>query len=531
MVILDTGLTWKLKAKRMFPFFLLLGVVGLMVGQGGGESCWLQLISGNELVEGATIWIDGQKSGQMASVESGGVFIGGLTKGKHVIEIEGEIIERITKQIQITDESRVWQETLEATRATRTLRIVSEPVGAVLCVNGEEAGGAPLEVQVGVGLSVSIKGKMEGFELVQQILHVEEKGPRMEVRLVLAEKSPQTAWFVFPNPQGQSVYVDGNFVGWKEQMQVEVEPGKHLVEMKSGGRVMLLQEVQINAGLTVEVPVEEEKMAGHDTVEEEQSPAIFPQMVFVKAASFSMGNTRNDPKGNEDETVHRVTISYDYLIGKKEVTYAEFDVFCKSTGKKKPSDEGWGRGTLPVVNVDWFDAVEYCNWLSEEEGFPPAYDSVGRWVDARGSRTQDVSRVMGYRLPTEAEWELAARGGGDCESDFKFAGSNTLSSVGWYTWNSNDRAQPVGMKLPNSLGLFDMSGNAWEWCHDWYAEDGYGSGFVPQEDPTGPPSGHRRILRGGGWVGVEEYCRIAYRVSLAPGITFDYVGFRLARTR
>ncbi len=245
-----------------------------------------------------------------------------------------------------------------------------------------------------------------------------------------------------------------------------------------------------------------------------------PEMVFVKGGTFMMGSE----EGEEDEQpVHPVSLS-DFYIGKYPVTFAEYDRFCEATKRPKPDDNGWGRGTRPVINVSWDNADDYCDWLSEKTGQP-------------------------YRLPTEAEWEFAARGGVKSKGR-KYSGSNHLDEVGWYWENSGDkrlsgewssekigknncRTHPVGEKASNELGLHDLSGNVWEWCRDWYDEKCYAScqlkGTV--EDPTGPDTGEYAVLRGGSWVFYDDDCRVARRFRALPNqLAQLHFGFRLART-
>jgi len=250
--------------------------------------------------------------------------------------------------------------------------------------------------------------------------------------------------------------------------------------------------------------------------------------------TFYMGNTRDDPEGDTDEKpVHGVILTYSYYIATHELTFNEYDAYCDDKGIPKPSDQGWGRGTRPVINVSWWDAIKYCNWLSIENGFAPAYnETTGALLDKSGNVTTDITTVEGYRLPTEAEWEYAARGGiaditnGNEANDYKYAGSNTLNEVGWYTSNSGNKTHPVGQKEPNELGLYDMSGNVYEWCHDWYG--GYAS--TTQTNPTGPSSGSLRVGRGGCWYGSALGCRVADRGSLTPASSGGILGFRLSRT-
>ncbi len=266
---------------------------------------------------------------------------------------------------------------------------------------------------------------------------------------------------------------------------------------------------------------------------EEKYPAA-GGMVLVKGGTFQMGNTRNDSEGDSDEKpVHTVTLTYDYWMGKYEVTFDEYDAYTNATGKGQTPDYNSdprynkGRGQRPVY-VTWWDAIAYCNWLSEKEGIAKAYDSNGNLLDRNGNITTDIKQVKGYRLPTEAEWEYAVRGGTGSKG-YKYAGSNDLNEVGWYWQNwgeKNLKTQPVGEKKGNELGLYDMSGNAWEWCHDWYG--GYAS--TTQTNPTGPSSGSSRVKRGGSWDNNAQFCRVAGRLSNTPTGSGNFLGFRLSRT-
>jgi formylglycine-generating enzyme required for sulfatase activity len=250
-------------------------------------------------------------------------------------------------------------------------------------------------------------------------------------------------------------------------------------------------------------------------------------MVLVKGGSFTMGCTseQGDCDSNEKPT-HEVTLG-DFYMGKYEVTVKEYLAFCSATGGNWPEwlEEGsdynvetgsddWykglgysraGGGNLPIVGVSWHDAVAYCEWKSLEEGRP-------------------------HRLPTEAEWEYAARGGVHQEG-FKYSGSDNIDEVAWYQENSYDKGSghpdygthEVGTKKPNALGIYDLSGNVWEWCGDWYGD--YGSGS--QTDPNGPSTGSGRVFRGGSWFDHPGGCRGAFRNNHRPGLRNDYLGFRV----
>ena len=246
-------------------------------------------------------------------------------------------------------------------------------------------------------------------------------------------------------------------------------------------------------------------------------------MVLVERGNFTMGDTWGDGYGSGKPT-HKVTFTYDFYMGKYEITFDDYDEFCEATGRSKPDDKGWGRGQRPVINVSWWDAIAYCNWLSTKEDLPVAYDDEGNFLDKEGRATTDPSKVLGYRLATEAEWEYAARGGHNNDT-YKYSGSDNANDVAWNLANSVLRTYPVGAKAPNSLGIYDMSGNVWEWCSDWYS-----SYFSSAQTNPYKNSGSGRVIRGGSWGSDATYTRVANRGSGSPTYTFDCLGFRIART-
>ncbi|MCK5635052.1 MAG: formylglycine-generating enzyme family protein [Anaerolineales bacterium] len=253
------------------------------------------------------------------------------------------------------------------------------------------------------------------------------------------------------------------------------------------------------------------------------NPTILPEMVMVEAGDFEMGST--DGYANE-QPVHTVTITKPFYISKYEVTFEEYDIFCeKSLRYNKPDDRGNGRGKRPVIGVEWQDAIEYCNWLSEEEGLSPCYSGKGKVTKC------DFS-ANGYRLPTEAEWEYAARGGQKSQG-YIFAGNNNPDDVAWYGDNSGGAAHSVGQKEPNEIGLYDMSGNIYEWCWDWYVKDYYHES--PAVDPQGPPLPQVespwdlvRVRRSGSWPENSDSIRTTTRSFDLPSYPGDN-GFRLVR--
>ena len=229
--------------------------------------------------------------------------------------------------------------------------------------------------------------------------------------------------------------------------------------------------------------------------------------IFVQGGMFSMGN---DKLGNDEKPVHGVRVSGFWMM-KTEVTQKEF----AAVTKRFPSS--FLDGDSPVEQVSWFDAIRYANALSAIDGLKPVYQ-IGR-TDVKWDRSAN-----GWRLPTEAEWEYAARGG-QLSQGFTYAGGSDAREVAWHLNNAGKSVKPVGLKAPNELGIYDLSGNVWEWCWDWYG--GYGSEV--QSDPTGAVSGVDRVFRGGGWDSSTDHLQVSFRGYYSPNIHYDHLGFRLVR--
>jgi len=233
------------------------------------------------------------------------------------------------------------------------------------------------------------------------------------------------------------------------------------------------------------------------------------EMARINGGSFRMGSSVYETGRSSNEgTQRQVTISGFYM-GKYEVTQKEYlEVMGVNPSSFKGDD-------LPVEQVSWFDAIEYCNKRSQREGLTPAYTVNGTTVT--WNRNAD-----GYRLPTEAEWEYACRAG--TTSPYN-TGTYVSDSTGWYSANSSNRTHPVGQKAANAWGLQDMHGNVAEWCWDWYGN--YASGT--QTDPQGATSGSNRVSRGGDWRSTASSVRSAYRHNVSPSNKSNTQGFRIVR--
>lgn len=254
---------------------------------------------------------------------------------------------------------------------------------------------------------------------------------------------------------------------------------------------------------TVQQPVQQQSQPAQQLVQ--QQPAQQPQrqqvnlpeiaMVWVPGGTFTMGATseQGSDAESDEKPAHSVTLG-GYYIGKYEVTQKLWKAVMGSNPSHFKGDN------LPVEQVSWNDVQAFIRELNQMTG-------------------------KSYRLPTEAEWEYAARGGGNSRG-YKYSGSDNIGSVAWYDVNSGNTTHPVGSKSPNELGIYDMSGNVCEWCQDWYGSSYYSNS--PQRNPQGPTSGSRRVFRGASWNGSARGCWVSYRDYSTPDDRYYFLGFRLA---
>lgn len=254
-----------------------------------------------------------------------------------------------------------------------------------------------------------------------------------------------------------------------------------------------------------------------------KTPAFIPQeipgMAFVQGGSFIMGDDFN--LGTEGgKPTHTVSLS-PFYIGMSEVTQADWERVMGYNPSK------WRDPNRPVESISWYEAITYCDKLSILEGLTPCYNSA-LWSTGRRSYSNQISinyGADGYRLPTEAEWEFAARGGTN-DIPSRFAGGDNHLEFAWTESNSGGRTSVVKMLKPNELGIYDMSGNVWEWCWDWYAP--YDNESL--NDPLGPPRGNLRTLRGGSYIYNSGLCLVSFRSYRAPSAAFENIGFRVCRS-
>jgi formylglycine-generating enzyme required for sulfatase activity len=251
---------------------------------------------------------------------------------------------------------------------------------------------------------------------------------------------------------------------------------------------------------------------------------------------FRMGAPGYETQRREDEVPHWQRVGRSFAVASKPVTVEEFQRFLKErpdvappvTKDYSPDADG------PIIGVSWFMAAQYCNWLSEKEGIPESEWCYPRHAAIREAMKPfpDYLKRKGYRLPTEAEWEVACRSG-TVSSHSYGSSEELLPRYAWFLQDSHNRAWPVGQKRPNDLGLFDMHGDVWTWCQDAYGPYKPGWPGRPAEDEEDKrPIEDRipRVLRGGSFVDQAEGARSACRSSYRPSYRYDAVGLRVART-
>jgi len=306
------------------------------------------------------------------------------------------------------------------------------------------------------------------------------------------------------HPEGAAIYIGGILSGTSPLLLENLEPGNISIEIKCDGYDNNILNERIITGVTVNL----EKILV-------PRPEPLFEMVYVTGGTFNMGSIDGD---YEEEPVHTVRLN-SFLIGKYEITYSQYMEFVEDTGRDYYARSKWCDDDKPVINVSWYDAIEFCNWLSLKELYTPCYSIRGDWVYLN-------SDADGYRLPTEAEWEYAASGG-ISDLGALYSGSNNADSVSWNKDNTHRETHETGEKVPNRLGIYDMSGNVWEWCWDWYDEDYYIDSS--EVSPPGPVTGYYKIVRGGSWDSDDFYLRCTARGFCSP-VSYDTdIGFRVVR--
>ncbi len=428
--------------------------------------------------------------GVLQSSSTDGEYSAMLPYGSHTYKVEagGYISKSGTFTISSSDMTPINVSLLSA---MATVSVTCPTPAVSLYVDKKSVGMAPWTGSLKEGMHL-IEAKKEGYRSQQRTINLSQQ-QRLDV--AFAELAAiQGNLSINYKPFGADVYIDGKKVGQSPRVFNGIMVGNHKVEIKKDGYGTDSKTVSILEGQTASLSgvLTTHTSSSGNTITIPVKDGISIDMVRVEAGTFTMGATPEMKKPyNYEKPTHSVTLTNDYYIGKYEVTQA----LWKAVMGNNPS---YFKGdNLPVEKVSWDDCQEFISKLN---------------------------RITGktFRLPTEAEWEYAARGGNKSRG-YQYCGSRKLSDVAWYDDNSGHKTHAVGTKQPNELGIYDMSGNVWEWCQDWYGT--YSSSS--QVNPTGANSGSDRVYRGGGWCFSARFCRSSFRLSATPAYRVIDLGLRL----
>ncbi|MGM9799925.1 MAG: SUMF1/EgtB/PvdO family nonheme iron enzyme [Muribaculaceae bacterium] len=426
---------------------------------------------------GADIYINNEYKGS-------GTWKGSLGSGNYVVECRKENHKPSTREINITPAQNGQVISLTpATPITGSLDISSTPANAEIMIDGKVVGTTPMFITRQIIGTHTVKITKSGYSTHSETVAVAE-GQTATVKTTL---SNGRSIRITCATAGSRIYVDGQDMG-AAPFEGTLSYGSHSVYAVDGAKKTAVKTVNVTEGTGAMADV------SLSFIEKEIQitvKGVTFEMVYVPGGTFTMGATaeQGDEADFWEKPAHSVPLS-GYYIGKYEVTQAQWRAIM---GNNPSSFKG---DNLPVEKVSWKDCQKFIKKLNKLTG-------------------------KKFSLPTEAQWEYAARGGKS--GGTKYSGSNNIGNVAWYEDNSGDKTHPVGEKSPNDLGIYDMSGNVWEWCQDWF--DKYPS--YSETNPTGPDSGVSRVYRGGGWWSNAWVCRVSYRNFTAPGFRNYGLGFRL----
>ena len=440
---------------------------------------------------GADVYIDKNKVGTTPYMMEK------ISLGKHVVELRLSGYENYGDMVTVNaDELNRQMENVKLMAVKivyGTLNVSSSPAGADISVDGEYKGQTPQTFDIPIGTH-DVTLTKQGCTSANKTVTVNE-GQTTEVNLYLQTGREIT---ISTDGTGDKIYVDGNYVG-ESPMTTGLSFGEHEVKAVRGDKESKQTVTVAQNGGDTNVKLQFELKNKTFTVN-----GVTFEMVAVKGGTFTMGCTSEQGGDceSDESPAHSVTLS-DYYIGKFEVTQKLWEAVMGTTVRQQrdKADPSWpmrGEGdNYPMYYVSWNDCKEFIGRLNQLTG-------------------------ANFRLPTEAEWEYAARGGNK-NRGYKYSGSNSIADVSWYNDNSGSKTHAVGAKSPNELGIYDMSGNVYEWCEDWYGDYSGGS----QTDPKGPSSGSSRVSRGGSWYYIARSCRVSYRDSFSPVNRYIDLGFRV----
>lgn len=425
-------------------------------------------------LSGAQISIDGRSVGNTNYTED-------LMEGYYDIEVSLAHHKSSTKQIQVIARQSLNLQ-LDPTPIYGSLDVMSSPRGATVTIDGKDYGKTPTTIDELLEGPHSIVYSLAGYASETRQVSIEEN-QTASVNATLQNGKEVT---ISTDKAGDQIYVDGNMVGnspyvgslsFGEHSAYAIRDGK-----KSGEKQISVSQNGTIVGIVLSfIKTETFKVKG-----------VSFTMIAVEGGTFQMGATQEQKNADSNEKPVHVVKLDNYLIGETEVTQELWQAVMGMNPSTNKSDKN------PVENVSWDDCQYFITKLNSLTG-------------------------KNFRLPTEAEWEYAARGGNKSRS-YQYSGSHNINDVAWHKGNSGNKTHPVKTKQCNELGIYDMNGNVWEWCQDWYGE--YEN--AQQINPKGKFSGNMRVYRGGSCNYEDKYCRVATRNSYSPNYRTGIIGIRVA---
>ena len=429
------------------------------------------------------IYVDDEYKGK-------GRWIGRLSDGTHMFEARKtnhrtskkslDLVLGETKTISIDAPSPINGE----------LEINSTPMGATIYIDGKHYGETPNYISDILIGKHELKLTKQGCVSVTKTITIKE-GETLSVNEKLQTGKEIS---ISTDQSGDKIYVDGNYLGISP-IATYLSYGNHEIKAERNGKTVSknidVSQVETR-GRVSSIDKCELTFFGNQTI---TVKGVTFTMIAVEGGTFKMGATSEQGSDaySDESPVHSVTLG-SYYIGETEVTQ---ELWQAVMGENPSYSKG---NQKPVEQVSWNDCQEFIKKLNQLTG-------------------------KNFRLPTEAEWEYAARGGNKSKG-YKYSGSNTIRNVAWYDGNSGSKTHDVKTKQANELGIYDMSGNVYEWCQDWYDSSYYSSS--PSSNPKGPSSGSYRVLLGGSWFNLARYCRVSRRYYNYPDRRSNYYGLRLA---
>ncbi|MBR5106339.1 MAG: SUMF1/EgtB/PvdO family nonheme iron enzyme [Alistipes sp.] len=433
---------------------------------------WLS-VSGSGALNGAKVYVDGALLGS-APVKSDK-----LASGTHTVRIIKGLYKTFEGKVSISDgQTLSYAPALVADFANVSLNVGND---CDIYVNGERKGKNSWRGDLATGAYI-FEARKAGHTTTS-ISKTISATPAQQKYDIPMPKPVLGYLNVLSTPNMADVYIDDKLVG-QTPLMLDLIVGEHTVKVSKGNLSIEPQTITIAEGKTENLNLTLVEVKPKSQNYTETAKDLNMKMIYVEGSTFSMGSTAG---GSDEKPVHSVTLD-SYYIAETEVTQAQWRAIMGNNPSYYKGDN------RPVENVSWFEAQKFCEKLSAMTG-------------------------KKYVLPTEAQWEYAARGGNKSKG-YTYNGSNDIGKVAKY--NSSDGHNNVKSKQPNELGIYDMSGNVWEWCSDWYGS--YSSSSLA--NPTGPSSGSNRVLRGGSWSNIAGNCRVPNRYSSGPSNRNGIIGFR-----